>query len=451
VNLEEFNLDPALGQVWTPQMISEEMMMEIKPFARKDSKILDPACGPGTFFMAAKKCKIKFDSFHAFEVDERLIKFLQGNEQFADQTLQKHDFITFDHGNDEYDIAVLNPPYIRHELIDEKHKNSISDLLFTRTAKKFTRRTNYYGYFLVLTAEILKPGGIMCAIVYDSLKSTRYGQEILDYLSSSGEIISRRIVSTPFENTMIDAEIILWKKHDVRRVEPLELMFEVDNPTKEGFCLASDLAIIKRGTSFLKREYFVRKHPDDNLKYMEMVTKQSLSTGLQVEPNAFGLFKTDSPTEDTALLVNLRKKYQDPKLETIVSLPSPVYGDILFNYFIRDNARHLINENHIPASDNFYCITPKNPEFRVAHWVIANSSQYIQNLINASRGQGSGLRKLQMFEYANSLFPDYRKFTSVQNRAFESIGRAAINESWKLSDLQAISTNQLVNIGFPIE
>ena len=429
-------------------MISDEMMREIKPFAKKDSKIVDPACGPGTFFTAAKRTGIKFESFHSFEVDDRLIALMQNDIKFAGQKLIKHDFITYDHKNNEYDIAVLNPPYIRHEMIDEARKNFASDLIHRKTSKKFTRRTNYYGYFILLTSSILKPGGLMCAIVYDSLTSTRYGKEILDYLGSTGVLISRKIVSTPFENTMIDAEILLWRKHTTQHALPLELIFEVDSSPEEGFCLVKDLAHIKRGTSFLKRDYFVKKNPEKNFTYSEMITKQTLSSGLVAESNTFGLFKSGTPRNDAKALAQLKELYSDSKLDSLISLPNPVYGEILFNYFIRDNARHLINLRNLPASDNFYCITPKNPNFRITHWVIANSSQNVKNLINASRGQGSGLKKLQMFEYANSQFPDYRNFTNLQLRTFENIGRTAIEENWSLDDLQATATGQLAKIGF---
>ncbi len=441
------DLDASLGQVWTPANIAEEMMRKIGEFTDKKSKILDPAGGPGTFLLAAQKSSMKFGSFDVFEVDPRLTKYIQENFDLPNIKIFLEDFLTYEHMEPNYDVAVLNPPYIRHELVDEEQKRIVSEIVLRRTSRQFTKRTNYFGYFLVMTASVLKPGGVMCAIVYDSLKATRYGQEILDYLLSSGNFISRQVISAPFENRMIDAEVLLWKKNISQEVAPLELLFEENVSNPEGYCLLSDLATVKRGTSFLKREYFVNISTSSDTNFIEMVTKQPMASGLIVKSNTYGLFKSDKPAEDDKALEQLKKLYDDPKLQNLSILPTPVYGDILFNYYMRENIRHLLNEDNFPASDNFYCVTPKNRSMRVVHWVLANSDQTIKRLLTASRMQGSGLRKLQLFEYVNSFFPDYRKFKSEDIRAINEIGSSAIAESWPLEQLRENATNELHRLG----
>jgi tRNA1(Val) A37 N6-methylase TrmN6 len=441
------DLDASLGQVWTPANIAEEMMRKIGEFTDKKSKILDPAGGPGTFLLAAQKSSMKFGSFDVFEVDPRLTKYIQENFNLPNIKIFLEDFLTYEHMEPNYDVAVLNPPYIRHELVDEEQKRIVSEIVLRRTSRQFTKRTNYFGYFLVMTASVLKPGGVMCAIVYDSLKATRYGQEILDYLLSSGNFISRQVISAPFENRMIDAEVLLWKKNISQEVAPLELLFEENVSNPEGYCLLSDLATVKRGTSFLKREYFVNISTSSDTNFIEMVTKQPMASGLIVKSNTYGLFKSDKPAEDVKALEQLKKLYDDPKLQNLSILPTPVYGDILFNYYMRENIRHLLNEDNFPASDNFYCVTPKNRSMRVVHWVLANSDQTIKRLLTASRMQGSGLRKLQLFEYVNSFFPDYRKFESEDIRAINEIGSSAIAENWPLEQLRENATNELHRLG----
>ena len=451
MNPEEIRLDSTLGQVWTPANIAEEMMKKIGEFTNENSRILDPAGGPGTFFLAAQKTSLKFRSFDVFEVDLRLTQYIEENFDSSCLKIFLRDFLTYEHLESSYDAAVLNPPYIRHELIDLREKQILGNTILARTSRNFTKRINYFGYFILLSASLLKPGGVMCAIVYDSLKSTRYGQEILDYLLSSGSFISREIISAPFENRMIDAEILLWKKNTSQLAEPLELLFEENLKVKEGYCLLSDLAIVKRGTSFLKREYFLDKDSKHDSKFIEMVTKQPLTSGLLVEPNTYGLFKSDNPEEDRTKLDQIKQIYNDPKLQSLSALPTPIYGDILFNYYIRENARHLLNEKNLPASDNFYCVTPRNREMRVIHWVLANSSQNIKNLLRASRTQGSGLRKLQLFEFASSYFPDYRKFEPEDIHVINEIGLTAIAEAWSLDILKENATGHLLKLGYSDE
>jgi hypothetical protein len=441
------DLDASLGQVWTPASIAEDMMKKLGEFTDKSSRILDPAGGPGTFLLAAQKSSIEFGSFDVFEVDPRLTKYIHENFNSPNLKIFIQDFLTYEHMEPNYDVAVLNPPYIRHELVDEEQKRLVGEIILSRTSRQFTKRTNYFGYFLVLTASLLKPGGVMCAIVYDSLKATRYGQEILDYLLTSGSFISRQVISAPFKNRMIDSEVLLWKKNVSQEVEPLELLFENNISAPRGYCLLSDLANVKRGTSFLKREYFVNKSPENDSKLIEMVTKQPMTSGLLVKSNTYGLFKSDKPAEDIEKLEQLKKLYKDPKLQELSALPTPIYGDILFNYYIRENTRHLLNEKNFPASDNFYCVTPKNRDMRLVHWVLANSDQNVKNLLRASRMQGSGLRKLQLFEYVNSYFPDYRRFKSEDIRIIYEIGYTAIAENWPLQQLKENATKQLHRTG----
>ena len=448
---DDIDLDASLGQVWTPASIAEEMMKELSEYTNENARILDPAGGPGTFLLAAQRSSVKFHSFDVFEVDPRLTHYIRQNFKSPDFKVFSQDFLLYEHMEPNYDVAVLNPPYIRHELITEEQKRLVANNILTRTSRSFTKRTNYFGYFLVLTASLLKPGGVMCAIVYDSLKATIYGREILDYLLTTGSFISRKVISAPFENRMIDAEILLWQKNVSHVVEPLELLFENNIDIPNGYCLLSELAIVKRGTSFLKREYFVGKKDEADSDFIEMVTKQPMTSGLLVVANTHGLFKSDKPAEDMRKLEQIRKIYKDPKLQELSALPTPIYGDILFNYYIRENARHLLNEKNFPASDNFYCVTPKNKNMRVIHWVLANSAQNIKNLLVASRMQGSGLRKLQLFEYTNSHFPDYRKFKPEDLHVIHEIGVTAISESWPLEKLKENATSQLHRIGISDE
>ena len=445
---DEITLDASLGQVWTPTSIAEEMMTKLVQFTNENSQILDPAGGPGTFLTAAERCSIKFGTFDIFEIDPRLTHYMQENFNSSNINIFSQDFLTYEHTDTRYDAAVLNPPYLRHELVSEEQKRIVSNIIYGRTSQQFTKRINYFGYFLILTASLLKPGGVMCAIVYDSLKSTRYGQEILDYLFNTGCFISRQVISAPFDGRMIDAEILLWKKNDLQIVKPLELIFESNVTIQDGYCLLSDLARVKRGTSFLKREYFVDKKAENDPRFRRMVSKQPLTSGLLAESNTYGLFKSDQPSEDIDKLKEIQKAFDDSKLHALTALPVPVYGDILFNYYIRENARHLLNEENLPASDNFYCINPKNKDLRIVHWVVANSRQNVKSLFKASRMQGSGLRKLQLFEYVNSQFPDYRNFNSRDIHIIDQVGKAAIAEGWSLEDLRENATNQLERLGF---
>jgi adenine-specific DNA-methyltransferase len=444
----EIQQDPSLGQVWTPPAIAKLMIDKIKPYSSETSNILDPASGPGTFFEFATLGQLKFHQFACFEIDGRFVEYQRDHFINDKIVIYDADFLKFNFHNAQYDIAILNPPYKRHELISQNSKKEIDLLLNPVVNRSFSKRMNYFGYFLIYSSVMIKPGGVMCAIVYDSLNSTQYGQELIAYLSETGKFISRETVTTPFEGRMIDAEILLWQKNSHAEVDALELQFELASQIPKGFCLLNELAVVKRGTSFLKRNYFVSKDSLALSGSTPMVSKQPLTSGLLVQANTFGLFQSLNHALDVKYLEMLKTSHDDEKLKSLKALPAPVYGKILFNYFIRHNPRHLLNELNLPASDNFYCVTPKNEDLVKIHWVVANSRQYVEQLINSSRLQGSGLRKLQLFEYANSLIPDYRNFSAKSNKYLNKIAQMAINEKWDLQDLSAASTSFLEELGY---
>lgn len=445
-------LDATLGQVWTPPETADYMVKLLIPFLRPESKILDPAAGPGTFSRALFRMGAEFESITNFEIDSRLNNLLDENVVIDQVKLIEGNFLTFEHTGLRYDVAILNPPYIRHELIDIREKEFLLEEMIKKASTKFTRRMNYFGYFLVWTAYLLKPKGIMCAIVYDSLNSTKYGKELTSYFENNGTVIHREQIAAPFEDTLIDAEIFIWQKADNKNVLPLELEFQI-NPIQrrefnKGYCAIHELVSVKRGTSFLKREFFVRDALTDNYEFTPIITKQSVKQGLIAEMNGNAILKSNSHEKNIEALEKLKKEFESSKLQELKSLPNSVTGPILFNYYLRDNIRHLINPNRISASDNFYCVTPNNSDSIVVYWVISNSSQAINALVRNSRTQGSGLRKLQLFEYLESEFPDFRIFKKPDFEKIHSLGLRAIEEKWSYDVLKEASTSILSELGY---
>jgi adenine-specific DNA-methyltransferase len=448
----EGELDSALGQVWTPAETADHMVELLTPYMNSKSKVLDPAAGPGTFTQSLLKSGQKFESITNFEIDNRLNDFLDKGILNKKVSVIRENFLTFDHSNSRYDLAILNPPYIRHELINGEEKEFLITEIKRKNSTKFTRRMNYFGYFLIWTASLLKPKGVMCAIVYDSLNSTQYGKELTEFFSANGHVIHREQISAPFEDTLIDAEIIIWQKAENKDALPLELEFQIQTIQKrsfnKGYCSVQELAMVKRGTSFLKREFFIRDSITSDYDLVGIVTKQSVKQGLIAEANGYAILKSDSYEKNLKVMEQLRSEFPSSKLEELKSLPTAVIGAILFNYYMRDNIRHLINPENIPASDNFYCVTPLDSGAIIVYWVIANSTQGINALVRNSRTQGSGLRKLQLYEYLDSEFPDYRLFSEADFAKIHELGLRAIEDNWPYSELKSASTAILRELGY---
>ena len=421
------------------------MVSLVGPYLTESSSILDPCAGPGTFFQAAINANVPFLEFCSIEIDKDLKPILEDVQPSNRHRVEILNFLgSFEFLND-FDVAMLNPPYLRHELLSEEYKKLLS-FFKERSGFQYSRRMNLYGYFILATASKLKEAGVLCAIIYDSLENTSYGKQITDFLEGNGSILSRTKVYAPFDNVMVDAEIILWvksKSSNFREFAEDEL---VNN--HNGLVEIGHLARVKRGTSFLKREYFVSKIDELKPFQIPFVTKQPLEEGLIVKPNSAAYLSSGDIEQDAKILDLIRGKHKDYRLEAASRLSSPVNSAVLFNYYIRNHPRHLLNTDSIPASDNFYCIEPMQPERSAAFWFIANSSQVELSLIRSSRNQGSGLRKLQLFEYSKVLFPDYTKFDIKQLKHLNEISMMAASRNHDRETVKRDATQFLKELGY---
>ena len=439
-------LKPNLGQVWTPPDIAEYMCRLVKPYLNESSSILDPCAGPGTFLVASNKEKLPFREFKSLEIDETL-----GSILLKIQTGNRHkfeivDFLKLSRASISFDAVIMNPPYIRHENLTTAQKKWLEN--FKKLSNfPFTQRMNLYGYFMLHAIQFLRDEGIMCAIVYDSVDKTIYGKQLIEYMKHHGRLLLKEKVEAPFKNRMVDAEIILWKKtRSDSIIQPLELLFEYDLPT--GYTFISELAKVQRGTSFLRREFFVYSDSAKEFDTQDFITKQNGTESLFAVPNCFALLENSDAKRNLELLQKVKSKFLDSKIGKLKKLPSPIKAKVIFNYYIRNNPRHLFNNLNLPASDNFYCIQPFDAQFNEAFWFLANSEQVNEQLFKNSRLQGSGLRKLQLFEYKSVPFPNYNLFCEEIKIELMNLSHVAVEQKMKREQVTKIASKFLSDLGY---
>jgi type I restriction-modification system DNA methylase subunit len=166
-----------LGQVLTPPQIAQHMakvLLGNRP--QGPISIVDPAVGPGTFPVALFESGFmqSSDQLTVYDIDETMIStteaYLRSHlirfRSFCADFLETRSEI-------HYDMAVLNPPYVRQEWIDKKeHYRS---LFKERYGVDVPGTSNLYVYFLIKMLFELKPGGRSACIIYDSWRYTRFG------------------------------------------------------------------------------------------------------------------------------------------------------------------------------------------------------------------------------------------------------------------------------------
>lgn len=451
-------MNKRLGQVLTPNEIAENiasLLMKDRP--DEGVSILDPCVGPGTFPLALlKKGQIKkSDHFFLFDIDELMIN--SANYRLKNELL-KYSIINGDYlhsfSSEKYDFAILNPPYIRQEWID--NKDQIRELFKEKYSVNIPGTSNIYVYFLVKVINELKEGGAFACIIYDSWQFTRYGKWLLSYINLIFQDIQISSAGLqPFAGKLIDASIIVARgKKGKCDSSTLNI---VDNATIKnrslyagfkGFESVESLFFTCRGLRLKQTSIFLR-HLDSVKKIgATPFVKKSLKIEGYIVPTdhdeaALLISSQDeNPLIFNELLEDIERAKKDPennvtiltwlneRPETWFIHKKRPFAPILFNYYLRGRPRHLYNPSRIFA-DNFYGLLPRTEVDSFVILAILNSTFVTNEIISHARNQGNGLLKIQLFEYRNVLIPDWQNFSQKEITKLKNLGEKLSKSSVK--------------------
>jgi len=274
-----------LGQYFT----RSDVVDLILGFCIKDAndKVLDPACGSGTFLVRAYERKRHMakrqgiDKQHDELLDEiwgvDISKFpatlstinLIIRDLEAEENIPKiccRDFFSLEPGRKEkpYEFAesykkikklekyaefkipefnaiVANPPYTRQEemenVMEEGYKNRLRALIKEHLDIDIGRRSSIYAYFLLYPYIFLKEGGRMGQITSNSWLDVDYGKYLQEFFLKNYKIVA--IIESKIERWFEDADVntaitILEKCEDEEeRNENLVKFVQIKVPLKE--------------------------------------------------------------------------------------------------------------------------------------------------------------------------------------------------------------------------
>jgi len=368
-------------------------------------KALDPACGPATFSTAFHDAGGHNVTLDCFDIDPRMVKATAAsNHQYGIQgAVVQDDYLAATKLCNTYNLVIMNPPYIRQELISQRSKQSYHKYISGALGEETDKRSNLFVLFLLKGIVDLVPGGILCAIVYDAITQSRYGKRALRTLERHAVKIEQKSVKAPFQGVLVDAQVIIYRK---RNAPLLALNRETLSEVTAGFAQLSALLQSRRGTPLTTRALYLAKATDPHFHEAKpFFVKQGALQSLIVKVDARAYVGKLSNTAQMWLATKSASvgRKTPGNIET-----KGVSGPILFNYYIRKSPRHLWNVSNVAVADNFYVSAPTDEFPAEVAWLLLNSEKYLEPIVLASRNQGSGLRKLQLFEYKNVVVPDWR-------------------------------------------
>jgi len=433
-----------LGQVFTPSRIADEMSQRLlEGRSASPLAILDPCVGPGTFLSALKRTGrlIRSDKLVAFDVDAAMVEQAMKVAKFSSRAqIFAEDFLTTP-TEQRFDLAILNPPYIRQEWITEKHlyRNAFNkewDIDVPGTS-------NLYVYFLAKVIQLLKPGGRFACIVYDSWQSTRYGKWLLSFIGRNCKDVEFLPVhQQPFDGHLIDAVVIYGtRRSKIEEGCPDSIEMRNSSPFLglKGFLPIDRLFVTRRGLRLKQADFFLCELADfEDKGAVPFVKKLPGNKGFNIpSDHSEGALLISQYGSNAALMRELKRrlKLAEQNPEQNVSIltwykerPSawfthgtPPKAPIIFNYYLRNRPKH-INNNRI-FSDNFYGLTPNAESAPLSAWIaVLNSSAACVEILSRARNQGSGLAKVQLFEYRQAAILNVADLGSRDQRILSKLG-----------------------------
>jgi len=191
--------------------------------------LLEPSCGDGAFFHAlANVAAPRTPAVTAFEVDIAEAEKAKNAARSlgVDAKIRSEDFLgwALKHLNDRdarFDAVAGNPPFIRYQYLPAEFQ-ARAEKVFDVLGLPFTKHTNAWVPFVLISLELLRPGGRLAMVVPAEIIHVMHAQSLRTFL---GRQCRRVVLIDPqelwFDNTLQGAVLLLAEKRR-SAAEPLE-------------------------------------------------------------------------------------------------------------------------------------------------------------------------------------------------------------------------------------
>ena len=204
----------AKGIVLTPESLALRLAQEVIPLdSRKTIRIIDPACGTGRLLVAAAQVAESRGlsvTLHGIELEPSLAQVASALLPSAD--IRCGDALGELDDTERYDVVLMNPPYRGRLRGGDPAATTRSDRLKQRFGDLLGPYADPSTGFLLLGANLLRPGGRMGAIVPVSIASARDAAGARAHLASAFQTLACWSEPVPFAAQVHTASLVLKKR-----------------------------------------------------------------------------------------------------------------------------------------------------------------------------------------------------------------------------------------------
>lgn len=176
------------GAYYTPLQLADAM---VSLFASQNiSTILEPSCGDGVFLDALQNLNLlnKVDKLTAVEIEpneaEKVRDRYSDFEQIEVCTEDFFDFYNRVLGQEQYDLILGNPPYIRYQYLKESQREMQSQIL-TSHGMKANKLINAWVAFIVACVQLLSEKGKIAFVIPAEILQVAYAEDLRLYLANN--------------------------------------------------------------------------------------------------------------------------------------------------------------------------------------------------------------------------------------------------------------------------
>ena len=441
-----------LGQVFTNINVAKYMASLL--ISKNKGSILDPCFGTGAFIDAI--LEIGFSNIVGYELDEDLFKDVR--KKHPNLMLKNQDFLKAS-TDKKFDAIIMNPPYIRHEIIDDLKSLGITKKQIRKDPiySMLPGTANMYMYFLVKAIELLKDNGELVVIFPCSWFNTKGGEGFKQLLFEKCSLLKQITISgEAFEREALVEVVIL---HIIKNKEPSDAeyihMNIVDGKMSERLvanknielkfdCPFGKLASVRRGITTGCNEFFINPSIKSEAYVTDIISSPKSISGYTSSDAEFDkvlvIEKHTQLDKETTNYVRKwkRKILSEKQPKTLVAkirngndhwycLNNVDSKGILFSYFVRNDMKFVSHDGEALIRDNFYIISSKTNKM-LLFALLNNYYTYFQ-LEKSGKKYGAGLLKIQRYDIENLMFPNVEEFLSEDISKLQELAKSLINTS----------------------